>query len=401
MTPFDLLRLAIGAVRAHKVRTVLAVSGTSVGVASVILLVALGEGARAYVTSEFLSLGSNLLIIIPGKTETQGNAPVFGGTTRELTLEDSFAILRRSPRARLVAPVSVGQTTALYAGRNRTLTVIGATRDYFEMFRMEVASGQGLPDTDPRRGSRVCIVGRTVQRELFGGENPLGKTLRLGEWRFRVIGVLARKGNFLGMDIDDIIFVPVSTAMGLLNREGLFRIQVEASAFHEVEQAKEEVRQILIDRHGEEDFTIMTQGAMSSAFGDILRALGLALGGIAAVSLTVAGIGVMNVMLVSVSERTGEIGLWKAIGARRQQILAAFLAESIVISGIGAIVGSVLGVAGTRVLAEVISGFPPVMPIWAIAAATGVALGVAIVFGVLPARRAADVPAAEALQKGH
>ncbi len=371
MSSLDLLRLALGAVRAHKVRTVLAVSGTSVGVASVILLVALGEGAREYVTGEFLSLGSNLLIIIPGKTETTGNAPVFGGTTRELTIEDSFAIIRRSPRARLVAPVSVGQTTALYAGKNRTLTVVGATRSYFEMFQLDIAAGQALPDNDPRRGSRVCIVGRTVQRELFGGENPLGKTMRLGDWRFRVIGVLARKGNFLGMDIDDLVFVPVSTAMGLLNREGLFRIQVEASAFHEVDRAREEVRQILIDRHGEEDFTIMTQGALASAFGDILRALGLALGGIAAVSLSVAGIGVMNVMLVNVSERTSEIGLWKAIGARRQQILIAFLAESVVISGMGALVGSAIGIAGTRLLSELISGFPPVMPIWAVAAASG------------------------------
>jgi putative ABC transport system permease protein len=188
--------------------------------------------------------------------------------------------------------------------------------------------------------------------------------------------------------------------MALLNREGLFRILVEARSFQEMARAEEEVRAVLIDRHGDEDFTIFTQGAMASTFGDILSALGVALAGIAAVSLSVAGIGVMNVMLVSVSERTGEIGLWKAIGARRRQILAAFLTEAVVISGLGAMAGTALGLGGVRILARLIRGFPAVTPLWAIAAAVAVALGVAVIFGVLPARRAAAVPAAEALQKG-
>jgi putative ABC transport system permease protein len=296
--------------------------------------------------------------------------------------------------------MSVGQTTVRYAGKGRTLTIIGSTREFFGVHDLAVAAGQPLPDTDPRRGSRICVIGRTVQRELFGNVNPLGENLRIGEWRFRVVGVLARKGTFLGMDMDDIVIMPASTAMGLLNREGLFRIDVEARSFNEMDQAEEEVKSVLIDRHGDEDFTIFTQGAMASAFGNILAALGLALAGIAAVSLSVAGIGVMNVMLVSVSERTGEIGLWKAIGARRSQILAAFLTEAIVISGLGALAGSALGMAGVQVLARLIPGFPAVTPLWAVVAAVSVALGVAVVFGVLPARRAAAVPAAVALQKG-
>lgn len=401
MSPGDLARLALGAVRAHRVRTTLAVSGTAVGVASVILLISLGEGAREYVRREFLSIGSNLLVVLPGKTETTGGPPMlFGGTVRKLTLDDALAVLRRSPRTRRVAPVSMGQASVKHLARGRLVTVVGSTRDLLEIRGLAVAAGQFLPQTDPRRGGRICIVGRTVQRELFGGENPLGKNLRIGEWRFRIIGVLGRKGTSLGMDMDDVVIVPVPTAMELLNRDGLFEILVEVNAFQEVGRAQEEVKAILTERHGEEDFTIMTQGAVASAFGDILAALGLALGGIAAVSLSVAGIGVMNVMLVSVSERTGEIGLWKAVGARRSQIVVAFLAEALVISSIGSLVGTLLGLLGAQALAKLIPGFPAITPLWAVMAAVGVATGVGTTFGVLPARRAAAVTAVEALQKG-
>lgn len=400
MNPVDLAKIAIGAVRAHRVRTVLAVSGTTVGVASVILLISLGEGARTYVTDEFATLGSNLIIVMPGKTETSGGAPIFGGTTRDLTLEDSFAVLRRCPRARKVAPISLGQASVKYGGLGRMATVVGSTREFVEMLDIGIASGQFLPRTDPRRGSRVCVIGRTVQKELFAGENPLGEKVRIGEWRFRVIGVMARKGTSLGMDMDDVVLVPVSTAMNLFDRRGLFRIWVEASAFQEMDRAQDEVKEVLVDRHGEEDFTILTQGALVSTFADILRALGLALAGIAAVSLSVAGIGVMNVMLVSVSERTAEIGLWKAIGARRRQVVLAFLTEAVVISGIGGAVGTILGLLGTRLLSRLIPGFPAVTPIWAVLAAVGVAVGVATIFGALPARRAAAIPAVDALRKG-
>ena len=400
MRSADLISLAVGAVRAHRVRTTLAVSGTAVGVASVILLISLGEGARAYVSNQFMSLGSNLVIVIPGKTETTGGLPLIGGTTRELTIDDAFAIRRSSLKARWVAPVSLGQASARYAGKGRSITVIGATRDYFEMRDMDVATGQTLPDTDPRRGARVAVIGRTVQRELFSGSNPLGRTLRIGEWRFRVIGVLERKGTALGMDMDDVVIVPVQTAMKLFNRDGLYRILIEAGAFQEMENTKEEVKRILTARHGEQDFTIFTEGALVSAFGDILSALTLALGGIAAVSLSVAGIGVMNVMLVSVSERTSEIGLWKALGAKRAQILLAFISEAVLISGMGASAGVILGLLGNWILHWQIPALPPITPAWAILSAIGVAMGVGVIFGVLPARRAAAIPAVDALRKG-
>jgi putative ABC transport system permease protein len=236
-----------------------------------------------------------------------------------------------------------------------------------------------------------------VARELFGVDDAVGQVVRVGDWRMRVIGVLEPRGQQLGMDMDDVVIVPVATAMKMLNRSGLFRLVIQVRTHADLERAKAAVVRRLSERHGEEDVTVITQDAVVSAFSSILGALTMALGGIAAISLAVAGVGIMNVMLVSVSERTREVGLLKAIGAGRGQILAAFLTEAILISSAGGLLGLALGWAAVAVLVAVYPALPASPPVWAVVAAFSLSVVVGAVFGVLPARRATRLDPVAAL----
>ncbi|MGH9750267.1 MAG: ABC transporter permease [Candidatus Polarisedimenticolia bacterium] len=400
MSAGDLLRFAWGAMRGHRLRTGLTLLGMAIGVAAVILLTALGEGARRYVTGEFTALGSNLVIVLPGKTETSGNAPFVGGTSRDLTLQDAEAIQRRVPRVRRIAPLAVGQARVGYGERRREVSIIGSTPDLMHVRRLGVAAGRFLPDVDTGRGAPVAVIGRRVQTELFGDTNPLGRPIRIGDWRFRVVGVLASKGQSLGVDMDDVVIVPVASAMRLFNQTTLFRIMIEVGAHSEIDAARAQVLEILRQRHdGEEDVTVLTQDAVLAAFTRILGVLTAALAGIAAISLSVAGIGIMNVMLVSVSERTPEVGLLKALGARPRQILGAFLAEAALLAVWGGILGLLLGYAGAWGLTQRFPDLKAMPPGWAVAAALGVSSAAGILFGVLPARRAARLDPVAALAR--
>lgn len=400
MTPTDLIRYAAGALRGHRLRTALTLLGTAVGVAAVILLTALGEGARRYVVSEFTSLGSNLLIVLPGKSETSGAAPIFGTAPRDLTLEDAQAVLRGSPRVRRVAPLAVGQAAVRYLERERKTNVVGTTADFLPVRQLSVASGRFLPESDSERGGPVCVIGRTLQRELFGSQNPLGQAVRVGEWRFRVIGVLAGMGQSLGMDMDDVVIVPVASGMRLFNRTSLFRIAIEVTTHEQIGEARRDVLGILRARHdGEEDVTVISQDSVLASFDRLLRALTLALGGIAGISLAVAGLGVMNVMLVAVTERTSEVGLLKALGASRRQILGLFLAEASLLSAAGGALGLGVGYAAAAALARAYPALPAAPPAWAVVAAVVLSLGVGLTFGVLPARRAARLDPVAALAR--
>lgn len=399
MSPADLLRYAAGALRGHRLRTALTLLGTAVGVAAVILLTALGEGARRYVTQEFASLGSNLLIVLPGKTETSGAMPLLGTSPRDLTIEDAEALLR-SPRVRRLAPLTVGQAPVRFLDRERDTTVVGSTADLLPVRHLTVAAGRFLPEADSERGGPVCVIGRTIQRELFGSQNPLGQAVRVGEWRFRVVGVMAGKGESLGMDMDDVVIVPVASGLRLFNRTSLFRILIEVNTHEQIAQARRDALEILRQRHdGEEDVTVITQDSVLSSFDRLLRALTMALGGIAAISLAVAGLGVMNVMLVAVTERTTEVGLLRALGAKRPQILGLFLAEAALLSAAGGALGLGAGYAAAALLARVYPALPAAPPVWAVAAAVGLSLGVGLTFGVLPARRAARLDPVAALAR--
>ncbi len=393
----DLLGFAARALRGHRLRTGMSLLGVAIGVAAVVTLTALGEGARRYVVGEFASIGTNLVIVVPGKTETTGGMPGMGGAPNDLTLEDARALLRGVPEIEKAAPMVVGTETVAFEERQRPMGLFGSTHEALEVRRLAVASGRFLPTLEWDRSSPVVVLGQKAARELFPGRNPVGEIVRVGDWRMRVIGVLAPRGQQLGLDMDDLAIVPVATAMKMLNRRSLFRLVLQVRTHADLDRAKERIVRLLAERHGEEDVTAITQDAVLGALTSILGALTLALAGIASVSLAVAGVGIMNVMLVSVSERTREIGLLKALGAGRRQILLAFLAEAVLLSSAGGLLGLLVGWLAVRVLVAVYPALPATPPPWAVVAALSLSVAVGAVFGVLPSRRATHLDPVAAL----
>jgi len=395
----DLLRFASGALRGHTLRTGLSMLGVAIGVTAVVVLTSLGEGAREYVVDQFASLGTDILIVLPGKTETTGGFPGIGGVPRDLTLEDAMVLNRGLPGVRQVSPISMGNERVSSGEFSKDVAVVGASTEMLEMRHLRMAKGQFLPEGDWDRGTSVAVLGHDLARDLFPGRNPVGQVVRIGDSRMRVIGVLASKGMSLGVDFDSLVVVPVATGMRMFNRTSLFRILLSLNPRADAELAKERVIRMLKERHsGEEDFTLITQDAVMTSFAGILDALTLAIAGIAAISLTVAGIGIMNVMLVSVSERTHEIGLLKAVGAHRGQILSAFLVEAVLLSLAGGIVGLLIAWGLIEALVALYPAFPAHPPAWAVAAALAVSLLVGAIFGVLPARQATRLDPIRALR---
>jgi putative ABC transport system permease protein len=399
MTPLDTLRFATRAATGYPVRTFLMVLAMSIGVAAVVVLTALGDGARRYVVNEFASLGSNLVIVLPGRSETGGFNPVNAvtSTPRDLTVADAQAVAR-APAVLRAAPLTVGTSEAVFNGRLRDVTVVGTTADYLRLRRMELAQGRFLPAEDPN--AAVAVIGAKIQRELFGTESAIGHVLRIGDRRIRVIGVLGQSGQGLGMNADEVVVLPVAVAQAMFNTNTLFRILVEARGRDAIPVAKAQTSEILKARHdGEEDVTVITQDAVLATFDRILGTLTYGVAGIAAISLAVAGILVMNVMLVAVTQRTGEIGLLKALGAEGNAIRNAFLAEAALLSATGAVAGYLLGQAGAFALRTAVPVLPAFPPDWAVGAALCTALTTGLLFGVMPARRAARLDPVRALMK--
>jgi putative ABC transport system permease protein len=401
MKAADLLGFAIGSIVGHRGRSTLLVLAMAIGVASVMLLTALGEGARRYVTGEFQALGTHLLIVLPGRSETTGGPPpLLGETPRDLTLDDAMA-LARIRTVRRVAPITIGQAPVAWRERDREVVIIGTTPAFLDVRRLRMAAGRFLPEGDPRRATPVCVLGGKVKRELFGVESAIGRWVRIGERRFRVIGVLGSEGRSIGVDLDDMAVVPVAAAQALFDTTSLFRILVEARGEEVIELARRTVRATIRERHeGEDDVTVITQDAVVSTFDRIFRALTLTVGGVAAISLVVAGILIMNVMLVAVSQRTAEIGLLMSLGASRRTVLRIFLAEAGLLGLVGALAGVGVGYAAVTASVQIYPVLPLAPPPWAVAAAVAVALITGLVFGVLPARRAAALDPVLALS-GH
>jgi len=388
VSPGDMVGFALTALLRHRRRSLLSVIGMTVGVASVVVLTALGEGARRYVMDQFSSLGTNLLIVIPGRNETTGAFPGVGGVPNDLTLDDAQALKRGIRSVRLVVPIVVASETVSHRERRRQVGVLGTTHDFLEARELRVTAGEFLPRGEMDRGAPVAVIGVTLARELFPDQNAIGSMIRIGDWRMRVIGVLEEKGHQIGLNLDDLAIVPVASAMRLFDRSSLFRILLKLEVQADIEAAKRQTLAILTDRHDEEDVTCITQESVVASLSKILNSLTLAVAGIAAISLTVAGLGVMNLMLVSVSERTSEVGLLKALGAAGNQILALFLTEAILLATAGAVAGIVLGHLAVTVFVMKYPTFPAAPPAWAIAAVSVVAVGLGAAFGVLPARRA-------------
>ena len=398
MKPQDTLHFSYQALRAYPGRTALILLAMCIGVAAIILLTSLGEGARLYVIGQFQGLGSNLLIVLPGRSETTGGAPPLIGTTpRDLTLDDALA-LQRSPAIKEVAPIILGAAPVAYASREREVTIMGSTPALLSARQLELASGQSLPDSNPRVATAVCLLGETVWKELFVNRNALGEWVRIGGSRFRVIGVLAGKGQSLGSDMSDMVVIPVASARNLFNAPSLFRIIVTAESQGQLAQATQDIERIIRQRHdGENDITIIAQDSLIGTFDNILRALTWALGGIAAISLLVAGILIMNVMLVAVSQRKAEIGLLKALGAPTSQVLRLFLTEATLLASAGGAIGLLLGLGGVLLLNQAIPDFSAQPPLWALLAAVLITFFTGLLFGSIPARQAARLDPVAAL----
>ena len=351
-------------------------------------------------TDQFASLGSSILMVMPGRNETTGGIPFMGGVPNDLTLEDARAIERLIPAVQRSVPISGSTADVSRKERSRQAVVIGSTPDFRRVRDLQILSGSFLPAGDIERGAPIVVLGRKIARELFDEAQPVGSPVRVGGSRMRVIGVLAGRGVQMGLNLDDSVVVPVATALRLANRTSLTRLLLEVRPGADMEAAKQQVIDLLDDRHDEKDVTVITQEAMMGALSSILQVLTLVVAGIAAISLTVAGIGIMNVMLVSVSERTAEVGLLKALGATRRQILLIFLLEAVLLSVAGGIVGLAIGWLVVEVGTAIYPAVPASPPMWAIYAVIGVSFGTGTLFGVLPAWRAARLDPVSALQGG-
>jgi putative ABC transport system permease protein len=391
MRVVDSLLFGVHAISGARVRSGLMLLAMSIGVASVVLLTSLGEGARRYVVNEFTGLGSHLLIMIPGRSETTGgHPPMLGETPRDLTLADAQALLRSHYIDR-IAPITVGSAPVSHDGLEREVTILGSTLDLFPIRHLDVGLGRPLPEMEADRTAQVVVLGAKLRDELFAGKQALGAWVRINDWRFRVIGVLADQGESMAI-------IPVANAQALFDSPSLFRVLIQARSLPVMQKAEDAAREIIRKRHdGEDDVTIIAQDAMLKTFDGILRVLTYTVGGIAAISLAVAGILIMNVMLVAVTQRTAEIGLMKALGAASRQVLSLFLVESVLLAAAGALCGLALSVLGIAILRYLFPAFPVAPPPWAPLAAVGVAVATGLLFGAIPARRAARMDPVRAL----
>ncbi len=399
MRPVDTIRYGLTSLGSNRVRTALMLLAMSIGVAAVVLLTGIGNGARLYIVDKFAALGTNLVIVIPGRSETANNTPatLVGETPRDLTLEDAAAVMR-SELVHRVAPLNIGELNALRQGRERQVPVLGTTAAFLDIHHLNIARGASLPEEDWDIARPVCVLGSKVYQELFGREAALGELIRLGGYRCRVVGILASEGRSLGFDTQELVIVPVAFAQMLFNTSGLFRILVEGKDLQSLARLKKHIVGTIAKRHyGEEDVTIITQDSILTTFDKILKSLTLTVAGIAAISLVVAGILIMNVMLMSVAQRTAEIGLCKALGGTRRQIMAMLVCEALLLSTIGGICGLLIGYAGAWGIAQVYPELTTAPPLWAVVAAMATALGTGLIFSLLPAGRAARLDPIRAL----
>jgi len=393
----DFLRFTYGSLKAHRLRTVLTALGIAVGIAAVILLTSIGEGLHRFVIAEFTQFGTNLISVTPGRIQTHGASLGAVNTVRPLSVEDALAI-KRAPYVQVSNPVVQGNADVKYFGRSRRVTLYGVGPDFSEALKMRVASGEFLPQEDPRSARAFAVLGSKVAREFFGGENPLGSRIRVGGERYRIIGVMQSKGQVLGFDLDDTVFIPVVRALEMFNRESLMEIHVTYEPTAPLAEVEQGIRRILIARHGAEDFTVTPQQKMLEVFGTVLDAITFAVAAIGGISLVVGGVGILTILTIAVAERTSEIGLLRAVGATQRRILLLFLGEAALLAAVGGTAGLLLGWAVALLLEFALPALPVHTP-WSYALlAEFVAVAVGLAAGVLPARRAAHLDPLEALR---
>ncbi len=397
MRAADLFSLSFSALTHHPGRSLLSALGIAVGVTAVILLTALGEGLHQFVLAEFTQFGTNLISISPGKTKTHGGSVGMFGSVRPLSLQDAQA-LRRVPQVIASNPSVQGNAEIEGQGRSRRVTLYGVGPDFSRVFGMRVAAGSFLPPDAVDSPRAYAVLGAKVRNELFGSDSPLGKRIRVGGQRYRVIGVMAAKGQVLGFDLDDTVYIPAARALELFNREGLMEIQVAHEAGADADAVAVSLKRVLMARHGSEDFTVTPQKQQLAVLDSILAVLTFAVAALGSISLLVGGVGILTLMTITVAERTGEIGLLNALGARRGQIMALFLAEAIFLAALGGGAGLALGLGAAGFLHALIPALPVSLAWDYVLAAEAVAVVIGLAAGVDPARRAANMDPVQALR---
>ena len=397
------LSMATRALAANRLRSVLTMLGIIIGNASVIAMIGIGQGARQLAADEFESLGPNVLFIVPGNRQTRR---VSFDAPRNLVLADAEAIAEQIPTIEEVAPQISTRDIVSYQGNNSSSQVLGVTPTYLTVRSFDVAQGRFISDLDLKRSERIAALGSDLATKLFKTENPIGKTLRIKGVSFQVVGVMQPKGAFLGTNQDDAVFLPLTTvANRIQGRTSPFGtelsfISVSAIDDSSIRAAEFQITNLLRLRHkiiGEDDFEVSSQKDVLQIVGTVTGALTILLAAIAAISLLVGGIGIMNIMLVSVSERTQEIGLRKAIGANQRDILSQFLIEAVILSAVGGAMGTGLGV-GTVLLAGAVTPLKASISLSSIALAGGVSGGIGLFFGVVPAQQASKLDPIVALR---
>jgi putative ABC transport system permease protein len=393
----DTLRFALHSLTAHRLRTFLSALGIAVGIAAVILLTSIGDGIHQFVLAEFSQFGTNILTATPGKITTHGASVGAIGSSRLLTLEDALA-LRTSRYAQYVNASVMGNAEIRAHGHSRRVTVYGESPDFSRAFSMHVAVGQFLPADDPRNPRAYAVLGAKARSELFGSTNPLGATLQVGASRFRIIGVMAPKGQVLGFDLDDTVFIPTARALEVFNREGVMEINIAYRPGSPLQSVVADARRILIARHGREDFTLTPQQQMLDTLSTVLEVLTFAVAALGGISLLVGAVGMVTLMHIAVAERVSEIGLLTALGTTRAQIRTLFLMESTVLSTLGGLSGLAIGAGIAWLLKTTVSGLPVNTP-WDYAiGALIVSVLIGLAAGVVPAMRAARLNPVDALR---
>ncbi|MDZ8051819.1 MAG: ABC transporter permease [Aulosira sp. ZfuVER01] len=403
MNFLESIQMAGKTLLANKLRSALTMLGIVIGNASVIAMIGIGEGGQKYVSQQLESLGPNILFVIPGNQETQR---ISRDVPRTLVLEDAQAIATQVPTVANVTAELNSRQVVTYRNRNTDVNIIGTTPSFLTVRDFEAAKGRFFTDIDMKRSNQVAVLGADLAERLFGSVNPVGQQLRIKNTSFQVIGVLTAKGSNLGVNYDDAALVPMLAAanrlIGRTSPYGLEVTYIVASAKNadSVDAAEFQITNLLRQRHkinGEDDFTIRSQKDALQTVGQITGALTIMLAAIAGISLFVGGIGIMNIMLVSVTERTQEIGLRKAIGATEQDILLQFIIEAVIVSAIGGFVGTAVGVGGIFLVAALTPLEAGISPV-AITMAVGISGGIGLFFGVVPARRAAKLDPIVALR---
>lgn len=397
-----ILKTALKAVMKNKMRSFLTALGIIIGVGAVIAMVSMGAGAKVAVEKQIASLGQNVLMVFPGSHDSRGRHTGFGGAST-LTAEDAEAIAKDASAVALVSPTVRATAPAVYGNMNWTTSVNGVTKDYLEIRAWDLEKGENITTSDNKGSTKVCIIGKDIVKNLFDEEDPIGKTIRIKNFPFKVIGILTERGQSMGgMSQDDVIYVPLTTAQKKLSGiTHVNAIHFSAKSSDLMETAKTQVEQILRQRHKirpgkDDDFTVRNSADIAAAGSAMTTTLTFLLGGIASVSLIVGGIGIMNIMLVSVVERTREIGIRMAVGAKSRDILSQFLIEAMFLSIVGGLLGILLGVVLSSLIAS-IAEWSTYVSFFSIVIAFLFSAGIGIFFGFYPALKASRLDPIEAL----